>query len=234
MDERELKHFTMKVAIECNNVGVELLRSGCYRDAIATFRTATLLMQSAFKVTNQNGLAGNANLEVSMPSVALLKKAKEKLHLVGTLTISSYEMSHFDTSYYVSDPILMESATLSEDCSKCAQSAVMVFNMALACHLIGTASYLRKALSLYHTTLSIITQGGSKLNLCLRVTLPCLNNCGVIHHFLGHYEESRRFLNALSRELISLAPCAEGILPEYDLFYLNTALLTEPSIAAAA
>lgn len=233
-----------------------MLRAGQLRSALDTFKSAILMLNQIFPLSERR--ACNKNLEqvdlVStfvLESQLLVQNAQRQLALIPAAVL--HQKSSLASESFCAEPIL-----LSESDSPCwcetrlslidTASAAIVYNMALTYHIVGTAPALQKALSLMgmaHDLVASHIDDDDPTPLQTAVVAACLNNCGVIYHALGDYQNSRQCLDALSSYILCspslpLPPILIGkqndkaAVMEHQRLLLNAMFLTPPTVAGAA
>jgi hypothetical protein len=235
----------IKICCAANNRGVSLLAAGQSQAALFDLhRALTTVKQVAGIGTEDEATDGSVN-EPNNDSFAIVEADK---------TSRSLQLSSGD-GYCYGRPLLIHSASTSDSApcdtaSLTIYSAVILFNMALACHHVGRSgkeSAFRRAASLYAMSIEILSSEmgdsfGEARRLSSVVSLLALNNrAQLLYHDLCDYNPCKRCLKDMARLIqgnhasravpawqSSLAGCdVEGIL-------LNLMLLKIPSAAQAA
>jgi tetratricopeptide (TPR) repeat protein len=230
-------------AIKINNNGVSQLEAGRFVHARNEFKSALDTIKEAV-VQAQKGFECNTNYSSKGNSVTFRwgnNPAKHPQHIPIESVLVSIDSSFvYKRALRISPTDTGPSeSTLSEE------SAAIVYNLALAYHLMGlegAASLLEKSLKFYQIAFAINVRKGDSshsnkltggVNL---INLAILNNSGQINHELLDYAASRQCFRLLSSRLHLLSNFGfQGVLEENDCkgFILNL-MLSEPDIAAAA
>lgn len=231
----------MDAAIECNNMGVELLHTGRLDEALDTFKGAARILypvSQCFQHPTTPNSAGicSSPLQAAAPQVFLdktetIERAKAELSIAN---LSSRGTSRLDENSFVfARPLNVE--RLQEEPTSCTmESAIIVYNMGLAYHLYGTVSCVQKALCLFDMAFSLAFSVSLDRR-SPKIVMASLNNAGEIHHSLGNYQLSRQYLDSLYSYILSLPSAKdEESLKERHQLLLNAMLLQEPRIAGAA
>jgi hypothetical protein len=236
MDQHRLVE-AMSVAIECNNIGVDLLENGCPSEALGVFRETVKLMNPAsrsFKESQHDHTTVDPPLSESETMKAierairhtqqLLQSAHQRIDRGGNPTNDSMLLT----------PPLKIPRLASVPCSCTKNSAIVVYNMGLACFRNGTERSLRKSLCLFDMAYTLAsTQSHDRSS--LKVCMASLNNSGQIHYSLTNYDLEQRYLQNLSNMVLS-NPSTDSVddIQERQQFLLNALLLREPCSAGAA
>lgn len=238
----------MDAAIECNNIGVSLLRAGCLVEALETFKGAARLMypvsqcfQTSTSLPQTSGSGEQRALDppsledpqsLFEDKVATMQRAKNDLLLAQKLEPRSDKQNH-ETSFVYADPLLIEKPVLVP--TTCTiESAIIVFNMALVYRLYSSVPSLEKALCLFEMSFTLAFPLLVDRR-AWKISMASLNNVGEIHHSLGNYQLSRQYLDTLYTYIVTLpTEKSEAAVKERHRLLLNALLLQEPRVASAA
>jgi hypothetical protein len=234
----------MNASIECNNIGVSLLKAGLLSESLETFEAAAQLMHTISQSFRPSLIQGRliptppasspepaSSQHTGNQSEAMVKMAKCRTFLISASNGSKQGLS---TDCFVSiDPLTIDLVQCTP--SSCAvESATIVYNTGLAYHLYGSLSYLEKALCLFDMAFSLALSTGHTSRSPI-IAMSALNNAGQIHHSLSNYAVSRIYLDTLSSYVHSLPSTSdESTRKERHHFLLNAMMLQEPKIASAA
>ena len=233
----------LHVAIEFNNIGVSLVENGRLAEGVEVFRAAAELLYFSTQSTKKQSLMSESTASDEDEKV-LAVKAKLQ-HIVEETaseksTIVTHHQENHDCFLYRT-AIPLPPPTYGQPTTTCAaESATVLFNMALAYHL-GSASLsptcpaLHNACKLCDMACSVASKVSNGPTLQL-VVCGALNNMGHLHHQLGHYEASREYLDDLSDYIVSVGTdaCDKASKIEKRQFLLNALLLHRPRGAPAA
>jgi hypothetical protein len=233
----------MNASIECNNIGVSLLKAGLLSESLECFQAAAQLMHTIYQSSKPSLIEGQPTpTSVLTPEPAtsqhmmdesetMVKMAKCRNFLISA---SNGFNSCFTTNCFVSaDPFTIDFVQCAP--SSCAvESAMIVYNIGLIYHRYGSLSYLEKALCLFDNAFSLAFSTGHDSRSHI-TAMSSLNNAGQIHHSLSNYAISRNFMDALSSYVLSLPSTSnKATRKERRHFLLNAKMLQEPKIAGAA
>jgi tetratricopeptide (TPR) repeat protein len=243
----------MEASMECNNIGVALLRAGRLREALDTFKGAAHLMYPVSQCLEQHPRCHHHQQQPA-PKQALSPSRQRLSNETTVLRAKSYisqvqveeqqlmqtiddDENLSDNAYLLTIPILLNCSFASAPPMSCTvESAVIVYNMALTYLLYGSRACQLKAISLFDMSFSLAysVQADARSP---RIAMASLNNIGVIYYSLGEYELSRGYLDTLRTYIMSLSTTTDEkpeILKEKHQLLLNTMMLTQPMIAGAA
>ena len=138
-----------------------------------------------------------------------------------------------DNIFISANPVRLELAQrLPDVCTF--ESAVVVYNMAIAYHLQGTTPCLHRAVFLFDMAFKLCCSLVDNA-LAISVSMGSLNNAGQIYHSLGEYPTSRRYLDTLRVYVMKLPIAVDSTsMEERHQFLLNAVLLRPPTMASAA
>jgi|UniRef100_A0A8J9T475 tetratricopeptide (TPR) repeat protein len=226
---------SMNKAIECNNIGVDLLRAGRLDEAIETFKGAAEVMYPVSRVLQLSQayvFRPTQSIQVDVRESEILKKARSRLSSLCQSAASSSKLGCINCFIYV-DPKKIE-PMVCDPASCTLESATVVYNMGLTYHLQGSAACLQKALCLFDMAFDLVSSADSYAS-SSEIAMAALNNAGEIHHAVGHYQLSRQYLNTLSAFILRLpnSECKKTRWERHQ-FLLNAMLLQEPRFAGAA
>ena len=217
------KYFKMDTAAKLNDCGEELTRRGSFVEALAMFRSCLQVLK---------------RLVEDKPITDDFTKIFP-LSFEGKPTIIRQDVNLFVHNMAMKFPTTIGEIDKNELINFCC--TVVLFNIGLTNHLLGLSrqskmpQYGRAASHLYKSAFS------SCINLlnksCLQesatlLAIVTLNNLGHVLHEMGRYQESRVFLNELQSFIVYVGYETMGT-QLYD-FFLNSQLLNEPRLAAAA
>jgi tetratricopeptide (TPR) repeat protein len=237
MDHHHLMS-AMNVAIECNNLGVNLLEDGCYSAAMETFRVAVKLMNPVSKNFEQKIIVEAPLAETE--AIEVIRRAKYKME--QTQRTSAQKKRKFCMRAVVPErdseiftpPMKLQRLT-SKPCSCTKDYAILVFNLGLAYYCNGTQRNLRESVCLFDVAYSLASTNYRHDTTLLKVSMASLNNAGQIHHSLANYDLARRSLQCLGNAVRSLPSTDDKeSRRERQKFLLNALLFQEPRIAGAA
>ena len=235
----------LQAAVKSNNVGVSLLETARYDEALDVFRSAADLMYVVTQVVNAAHPEANWCASISDPSTCRkVKDAQEKMLKMSTFTVEENQHPlgrRHDVDCFLhlrAFNLTMPACSHDVDCAL--HSATILANMALTYHLAvpQTASSnfpsFNSAMTLYEMAYSVASrvQHSEQSSQIMMVTL---NNMGQIHHECGMYDEARSILNTLQeyiRHRIKVGD--EAFSAEKRMYLLNAMLLVKPRGAAAA
>jgi len=239
----------MEASIQCNNVGVVMLRSGGLNDALEIFKGAANIMHTVstciqeqtaaavLEVRQDQDVSEDQSLAIGSPQVDSLRQAKDELlHAVEQARTSSTGVDAKDNHFLFAQPMLIDSLPQNgSEITSCAiESASIVYNMGLAYHLIGSNEHLQKALSLFDMAFTL-AYSESTDSRASKIIMASLNNAGEIYHLFGNYTLSRQYLDTLCNYILTLPPVPDDeVMRERHQILLNTMLLNPPQFAGAA
>lgn len=229
----------MTIAIELNNIGVSFLRSGNLHEAFESFKLAVELMK---QTTARKERRFVRRRSITQPARVLLAK-----YQLGLIESHVDKNSEPNAVCFVSKAAirLPEGTEIGNDSW---ESAILLFNLALALHLMGlepgTELYLHKALKLYRLSKKLITQhlkgdeqeqpDDSELTrINAQLVMSILNNMGHIYYELGEYVASRTYFDGMTTMVARNARQRLGT-ADLEAFLLNSIVLSKPLVAAAA
>jgi hypothetical protein len=234
----------MNAAIECNNIGVTLLKAGLLCESLDTFKAAAQLMYPISESFEHSLIQGGtivispalspepaACQNLKNQSEIMVKMAKSRTFLINESNGSKQVMS---ANFFVyADPFTID-LVQSTPSSCTVESAIIVYNMGLTNHLCGSLPCLEKALCLFDMAFSLAFSVEHDPRSPM-IAMTSLNNAGQIHHSLSNYVISRQYLDTLSSYLLSLPSTSDAArIKERQYFLLNAMMLQEPKIAGAA
>eukprot|EP00543_Licmophora_paradoxa_P019402 CAMPEP_0202468102 /NCGR_PEP_ID=MMETSP1360-20130828/74140_1 /ASSEMBLY_ACC=CAM_ASM_000848 /TAXON_ID=515479 /ORGANISM="Licmophora paradoxa, Strain CCMP2313" /LENGTH=245 /DNA_ID=CAMNT_0049092885 /DNA_START=57 /DNA_END=794 /DNA_ORIENTATION=- len=242
------------IAVEMNNVGVNYLHNGNTNDALDMFQGAlqTMMYLTQGVVSPNEDSLFTQDRRVKKAQNHLYeyecKRANKKRrnHIKENTTVSNFNGFIFTKAIYI--PV--NSPTSVQDRSHELQSAVILFNTALAIHLQPGDKKKETAEALYSMSYKLASkvripalfpQHGGKVSsdrtkALVRLIMGLLNNMGQINYHLGNFDKSRKQFAALSTFIASL-PHINGdyvLAEEKQNMMLNTFLLNSTVAAAAA
>jgi hypothetical protein len=128
----------------------------------------------------------------------------------------------------------------SDDDASTVLAIAVVFNLALAHHLIGIergsdSRSLGKAIKLYEYAFFLARSHGVD-NGCVLFHMSIMNNLSQLSRALGHEEQAGKCFQQLLSMLMYLLDCSDGGASQYADFLANVSYLIVPncSVAAAA
>jgi len=216
-------------SIECNNLGVLLLNAGDVENALDSFMTAAKLMHPVSKqvqsIPAEQEISSEPGFEIPDGIRRIAQESANAIDVNGK--------RHNENVFVSADPVRLGLAQrLPDVCTF--ESAVVVYNMAIAYHMKGTIPCLHRAVSLFDMAFKLCSSLVDNPT-AITVSMGSLNNAGQIYHSVGEYATSRRYLDAL-RVYIMKLPIAidETTMKERHQFLLNAVLLRPPTRAGAA
>eukprot|EP00542_Grammatophora_oceanica_P015725 CAMPEP_0194032136 /NCGR_PEP_ID=MMETSP0009_2-20130614/5144_1 /TAXON_ID=210454 /ORGANISM="Grammatophora oceanica, Strain CCMP 410" /LENGTH=249 /DNA_ID=CAMNT_0038672487 /DNA_START=63 /DNA_END=812 /DNA_ORIENTATION=+ len=239
-------------AVELNNEGVTNLEAGRFEEARSTFQSSLMLMKFALKQEGQRALGSvestqgaqsqQAPEDSSATSYEWSSNPSEDTPVNGKES-PIVSCTPGSTELDLSGPFIYRRAlriyypTLTSIPSELIEeSAVVLYNYALAHHLEGTPSSQDKARSYYELALTIL--GGQRVQLSGNhlIETAILNNMGQVCHELCDFCASQHCFGRLHNVLSTIAnSCMESYFDANDWQGLLTNLmLPQPSLAAAA
>ena len=243
---------TTNLAVECSNVGAELLQLGFLHEAVETFKQAAEILYpvSEYFQTNALSVFGMPVTWASAPWLTRpdisatttlgshrrlsLDQAKAKLfELYASLPQAKFPRG-IDNAYIYAEPFPLDYIKQSPKCC-CLEAAVIVYNMGAAYLEHGSDSCLEKAAVLFDMAFSLAFGTGLTLDRATQVAMASLNNTAHIYHSFGNYDVSRQYLASLRSLILSLhdTPDMTSLQIRQNLL-LNAMLLEEPRAASAA
>jgi hypothetical protein len=227
----------MNVAIECNNIGVDLLEKGCPSEALEAFRETVKLMNPvsrSFKESQQD----HNTVDPPLSESETIKAIERAIRHVQQLRQGAHQRilrgDNSTNNSMLLTPAMKIPRLASVPCSCAKDSAILVYNMGLACFDNGTERSLRKSLCLFDMAYTLAsTQSHDRSS--QKVCMASLNNSGQIHYSLANYDLSQRYLQNLCNIVLSLPSTDDADdVQERQQFLLNALLLREPCSAGAA
>ena len=225
----------LNASIECNNLGVVLLNAGDVENALDSFMTAAKLMHPVSKQV-QTIAALNNNLQdhTAAPEPGFeIPDGIRRIVQQSAASIAINGKHPTDNIFISAEPLRLDIANgLPAECTL--ESAVVVFNMALAYHLRGSTPSLHRAVFLYDMAFNLSCSFmGSQT--AVHVAMGALNNAGQVYHTLGEYTLSRKYLDTLRVYILKLPLAVDTrTMEERHQFLLNAVLLRAPTVAGAA
>jgi hypothetical protein len=230
---------TMNDAIECNNIGVSLLKAELFTDALFAFQVAAQLMYPVSQVFERQ----SPSSPPASPGPVQVPKAApaptdptsfDMLDMVKLRLILLDEIGHSEcltTNCFASAEPFTANLVFGTPSSCTVESIIIVYNTGLTFLLI---SQMDKALCMFDTSFRLASTRKKDRN-AVKVTMASLNNAGLVHHSQGNYTLSRNYLDALSAYILSLpVTTSPGLLRQQHAFLLNALLLQKPTVAGAA
>jgi tetratricopeptide (TPR) repeat protein len=238
--------MTTAAAIDCNNLGADLLQAGHPKEALQAFQEATKLTQPIsgglhFEATRNESIPAPEALQVVFFK---LKERVQRLNLLLVLLIAKQPHALEKLDYDHSSMLFTAPMKISilnygpESCTILA--GTLLYNVALTFHLHGSEKSVRTSARLFERAYSSLAyaermEDGSKKRYLEKLRMASLNNSGHIHHKLGNYQAARQHLASLFEFVLSLpASLSSEDMSERQAVLCNAFLLQEPSIAAAA
>lgn len=235
----------LQAAVESNNIGVSLLETARYDEALDVFRSAADLMYVVTQVANAANPEAHWSASTSDPlTCRKVHDAQEKMLKMSSSTVKEKQQQlgqRHDVDCFVhvrAFNLSMPACTDDVDCAL--HSATVLANMALTYHLAvpQTASSnfpsFNSALTLYEMAYSVASRVEHSEQ-SSQIMMVTLNNMGLIHHECGMYDEARSILNTLQeyiRHRIKVGD--EAFSADKRMYLLNAMLLVKPRGAAAA
>jgi hypothetical protein len=228
--------MSIKRACTLNNEGVSLLISGEYIRSISVFQKALSIMKQAATLADES-LSGTPT---GFPDAA----DSESLNAMSPLKKSNLALPnmHSDSNYIYNRPFLLDEDNFAAHGMASMlpiYSAVLLFNLALACHqqgLLGKESSLKRASHIYRMSLHILEHSSRRSAATAVLTVATLNNNAQVQFELCDYTHSHHCLLALSKLLCDVRPIINDELNTTVLegLILNSMMLDPPSAAHAA
>ena len=230
---------------ECNNLGVVLLSGGEVEHALDSFMTAAKLLHPVSKQVQssccnhhhmedcEHADAGHPHPPVVPAQGFEIPEGIRRIVQQSADSIITKGKQPADNIFVCAEPLRLDLAQrLPSDCTL--ESAVIVFNMALAYHLRGNTPSLHRAVFLYDMAFNLSCTHMANPQ-AAHVAMGSLNNAGQIHHTLGDYALSRKYLDTLRVYILKLPLAADSrTIEERHQFLLNAVLLRPPTMASAA
>jgi hypothetical protein len=229
----------INVAVECNNVGCDLLARDDAASAIETFSLALQLMRTISQVrvdphvcVNLVDMASQSHCQIRQ--VVQSAQKSDALHIspFNKIAARSIKMNFVrSTETAVSTPFLNKNST------------ILLYNMGLACLVHGTPPMLSKSLPLFDIAykLGVDTAASSQndhldgQSTLQRICMDSLHFSAQLYHTNSEFEMAEKLLVEL-RHLISHFPSTHD--PQEQArrhhFWLLKDLLQKPSLAPAA
>jgi hypothetical protein len=230
----------MNASIECNNIGVSLLKAGLLSESLESFEAAAQLMHTLSQsikpsliptVSVSSPESASSQLMVN-ESERMVKMAKCRTFLMSASNSSSQCITTNDC-FVSADPFTIDLIQYTPLSCR-VESATIVYNIGLTYHRYGSLSHLERALCLFDMAFSLAFSTGHDSRSPI-IAMRALNNAGQIHHSLSNYAVSRKYLDTLSSYILSLPFTSdEATRKERRHFLLNAVMLQEPKIAGAA
>jgi tetratricopeptide (TPR) repeat protein len=231
-------------------MGVTLLESNHTAGAIYAFQEAALVMTTF----TYRYLLKDVHSIMSVPYCTIIPSAiKKSLCNINALHAGAMLVGLSHCEYYVyKRPLILPqhlSFTLSDefDLHILKSSAILIFNVGIACHQFGNQNCgaaalrqaaLRQAAQLYEITIQMILQARMNDNFLLIFLGITLNNLAIIHYELCDYDTCTRYFEYI-RNLFARATNFDTIALEYlhevewsDL-QLNLTFIQSPSVPVA-
>jgi tetratricopeptide (TPR) repeat protein len=235
---------TAAIASRLNNLGVNLIESGLYEQAIASFSKGFTVVK---KVLSHQGkctapLEEPATMENASEPVAQAPSCHfHKMQEATPMEIGETEEPVCsDEPFIFRNPIFIPCHAMDLTCFKyyVKLSFIILYNLALAHHLSGvsgnnTLMRLRKALSLYELAYTI--QMTENIELTVLETMAIVNNLGQIHTSLENKEKSCQCFQHLLSTIMFLNDSGEpdtGV-EQMDGFILSVMPLILKNAASA-
>jgi hypothetical protein len=224
-----------------NNEGVSLLLSGENARSISVFQNALIILKQAATLAEESPSGAPTGFVEAADS--------ESLNAMSPLQKSNLALPNMqsDSNYIYNQPFLLAdnfAAHGSMESMLPFYSAVLLFNIALACHqqgLLGKESSLKRASHLYRMSLHLLENFSHRTTAATTaaiavLTVATLNNKAQVQFELCDYKHSHHCLLALSKLLCDVRPIIHGELNTTVLeeIILNSMLLDPPSAAHAA
>ena len=232
----------LHVAIQYNNTGVSLLESGRLDEGLDVFRGAAELMYISTQSTkNQSSISGSTASDEDEKILEVKAKLQHIFDQPAPGSSMNGSSQQENDCFLYHTAIRLPPPTDGQPPNTCAaESATVLFNMALAYHLGSPSPYricpsLHNACTLYDMAYSVASRLSSE-PVSQRVICAALNNMGHLHHELGRYKASREYLDNLSSYIVSLGRYAGDKTSKIERrqFLLNAMLLHRPRGAPAA
>lgn len=235
----------INAAIECNNVGCNLLAT-MRQDVAATAIEAFFISLRLIRRISQSLLIDSQQLHIEMELgyLRLATDAHYEIQRVQQTVPANYRHSSKRSSKYAGRVIAMSFVNSLDEVTKTLLnkiSTTLLYNIGLACMSNETASSIPKAVSFFDMAYKIGTElsgihfafkGDPTIQ---RICMDSLNLAAQIHHFRCEFDKAEERLQTL-RLLIASLPPSEN--PEEQKtryrFWILTDLLQSPCTAAAA
>jgi len=216
-------------SIECNNLGVVLLNAGDVENALDSFMTAAKLMHPVSKQVQSFSMGQRISSEPGFEIPDGIRRIAQE----SAMSIIANGKRPNENIFVTADAVRLDLAQrLPDDCTF--ESAVVVYNMAIAYHMKGTIHCLHRAVSLFDMAFKLCCSLVDNPK-AITVSMGSLNNAGQIYHSVGEYLASRRYLNTLRVYILKLPIAVDTTsMKERHQFLLNAVLLRPPTMASAA
>jgi hypothetical protein len=240
-----LVHRAMQASIDCNNMGVALLRSGRLQEALETLKDAARIMFSVSQYFERHeellmGAEHGPAVQRAKRFTSLFIEQQPTRNQNSPICVP---LKSLQNDLYVDlEPIKIMETVYSrlkpaQNCTL--ESATIVFNMALNYLCLGSEPCCRRALELLDITLSLVLLRVDDKKDAIQVNgivIQSLHTMGEVYFWLGDYKRSRHSLDSLTSFILALP----SNLNDLDLrkkrfqYLLNAMLLQEPTLSAAA
>jgi tetratricopeptide (TPR) repeat protein len=217
---------TNQTVIALNNQGASLIQSARATEAVATLTEA---------------LKSSKQLLTAEPSQS---DVDSELYLLDGMMAKRSVYATKDCDYetggnFICKQVMYASEDMRSDdnTSTVLLAIAVVFNLALAHHLIGIERgsdfrSLEKAVKLYEYAFSLARSHG--VDNCVLFHLSIMNNLGQLLRALGHEEQAGKCFQQLLSMLMCLLDCSDGGASRYADFLANVSYLIVPSCSVAA
>ena len=201
MAELHFLHLVQS-SIECNNIGVALFRDGLLDDALYSFSAAARLIHPCSEYSENLPLASKmASCEVQM-----IQAMQAKANSLGL------KKSFPDDIFAWAEPQVIDpQQRIPVGQGYMLQSAVILYNLALVHHMMGSTCHLKRALFLFDKSFSVVhsmQRNSPSVNapntIYDHIAMASLNNAGHICHSFSQFSLSRLYLDNLERYVNSL------------------------------
>jgi hypothetical protein len=252
-------------AIVNNNKGVEMIRRGYYSDAIRECTQSLELLQCGNRQEevvpppaheeehHEDEPMTSSDQQVNLPMPSDQQDCRENPANAAnarfwdsrTSDSSNEEPDEKNHSFIFRDPIEIPIRTISRKQKLSSSllmkvSIVIVFNLAMACHLsalsCGSWSQLERAKLLYEHGFRLDLQGDEDSGGTLLYYMALLNNLGLIYEISNEHEKSQEcFRKMLSIMMLLLEAEEAGNIKQWGGLWSNVMpLIVHNNVAAAA
>jgi tetratricopeptide (TPR) repeat protein len=210
----------ISLAVHYNNKGAAFLEGENYKGAIVSFTKGLQSYKLAFTSCQQNGVNQSPEMNVSLDacmnlivdskdvkSAAYTSEDKQEetpynMHMRPIRLPPMYLLNHVVTDYVL--------------------STILIFNQALAHHLMGIqnndSSSLKKAVKLYACGFNLIIQEGTWVSSTCYI-LACLNNMGLIFRCRNKIESAKKCFQQLLSTLMFLTHSNHQCSTDLDIYF---------------
>jgi tetratricopeptide (TPR) repeat protein len=226
-----------------NNVGVNLIESGLYDEAIIEFSKGLTLVKKILALQGDDDQADEAETSAEPASQSPSYHFHKMQEPMATNKCGDQEEFLSDETFIFRAPLYIQSRVTDHTSFTyyVESSFMLLYNLALTHHLSSlsgdnTQKSLRKALALYELAYTI--QMTEDIQLTVLQTMAIANNLGQIHAALDDAEKSRQCFQHLLSSIMFMNDCGErDSVDQMDGFIANVMPLilmgsTAPAAAA--